>query len=172
MAICLKDVIASGELVLHARSGNPAALVDFATQWWPVIGRIAWSMLGNVSQAIAVTEEVLCTALDSCRPLEFPAGYAMVRDAIWLAIVRRRSRRSPPEARTPLFELLDTLDNFDRAAWLLRDIEGLTAADAAAVLETSQNGIKQRARRARVVLTRAVLQTSSLGIAFFQRRSA
>ena len=147
-------------LLRRARSGDAAAIVEFATRWWPIVSRVAWSMLGNTSQAIATTEEVLGVALHSPQPPAAPMRLSMYRLAIWLAIIRRRSSRTDPRPRTPVFEALTSLDNQDRAAFLLRDVERLSTAEAAAILEISPAEVRGQAHRARMQLTRALGQAA------------
>ena len=131
-------------LVSQARSGNRAAFVEFATRWWPAIARVAWSLLGNTPQALAVTEEVLDTALCSSESFEQPVRFSLYRLAIWLAFARRRS-----EPR------LDGMTSMDRAALTLRDVEDVSVADAAAILEIPADEIRTRLHRARMALINA-----------------
>jgi RNA polymerase sigma-70 factor, ECF subfamily len=144
-----------------ARSGDPAAFVEFATRWWPIVSRVAWSMLGNASQALATTEEVLGVALHSAQPPALPVRLSMYRLAIWLAIIRRRSSERAARPQTSVFEALGGLDNRDRAALVLRDVEQLSVADAAAVLEISPAEARSQAHRARMQLTRTLGETAS-----------
>ena len=131
-------------LVSQARSGNLAAFVEFATRWWPVIARVAWSLLGNAPQALAVTEEVLDTALCSRDSCEEPVRFSMYRLAIWLAFARRRSGPRP-----------DGMTSMDRAAVTLRDVEDVPVAEAAAILGISAEEIRMRVQRARMALINA-----------------
>jgi hypothetical protein len=137
-------------LVSQARSGNPAAFVEFATRWWPIIARVAWSLLGNEPQALAVTEEVLDTTLCSRESFEQPVRFSMYRLAVWLAFARRRSEPRP-----------DGMTSMDRAALALRDVEDVSVADAAVILEIPAEEIRMRLHRARMALVpeamRAVL---------------
>ena len=131
-------------LVSQARSGDRAAFVQFATRWWPAIARVAWSLLGNTPQALAVTEEVLDTALCSQESFAEPVRFSMYRLAIWLAFARRRSGPRP-----------DGMTSMDRAAVTLRDVEDVPVADAAAILGISAGEIRMRVQRARMALINA-----------------
>ena len=144
--------VADDLLVRRARAGDGSASARFATRWWPRIGRFAWSMLGNVSQARAVTEEVICTALESPEAPDVPVARLMYRLALWLAIVRRRSNGALME-QSPVLHALDRLDHMDRAAFLLRDVEDLSLAELAAVLELSEIEAQAQVHRARILLT-------------------
>jgi DNA-directed RNA polymerase specialized sigma24 family protein len=140
-------------LLSRARAGDRAAVVSFANRWWPVIGRFAWSMLGNASQAAAVTREVVGTALQSPRPPETPIGRFMYRLALWLAIIRRRSNPCAAVSGSSILQALDRLHRTERAAFLLRDVEQLSLAETAAVLEASLPQVQAHVHRARLVLT-------------------
>ena len=131
-------------LVSQARSGDRAAFVQFATRWWPAIARVAWSLLGNTPQALAVTEEVLDTALCSQESFEEPVRFSMYRLAIWLAFARRRSSPRP-----------DGMTSMDRAMLALRDVEDVPVAEAAAILGISAGEIQMRVQRARMALINA-----------------
>src|ERR1043165_4239856 len=147
-------------LVRKARSGDPVAFAEFATRWWPVVSRVAWSMLGNASQALATTEEVLGVALHSAQRPAPPVRLSMSRLAIWLAIIRRRSSRRAARPQTSVFEALGGLDNQDRAVFVLRDVEQLSVAEGAAVLEISPAEGRGQAHRARMQLTRTLGETA------------
>jgi len=152
----LKESVLDEALLRSARSGDPAAFVEFATRCWPIVSRVAWCMLGSASQAVATTEEVLGVALHSPQPPAAPVRVSMYRLAIWLAIIRRRSCRSAPRLQTPVFEAMTGVDNQDRAAFVLRDVERLSIAEVATILESSPAEVLAQAHRARLQLTRAL----------------
>jgi hypothetical protein len=160
MSIAWKESVLDEALLRRARSGDPAAFVEFATRWWPIVSRVAWCMLGSASQAVATTEEVLGVALHSPQPPAAPVPVSMYRLAIWLAIIRRRSSRSASRPQTPVFEALSGLDNQDRTAFVLRDVERLSIAEVAAILESSPAEVLGQAHRARLQLTRALGQAA------------
>ncbi len=171
----VNELIAEEVLLRQARDGHTAAFVEFSTRWWPVIGRVAWSMLGNTAQATAITEEVIGIALRSPEPPEMPVGFSMYRLTIWLAIIRRRSSRQPVEAETPVLRALGRLYCMDRAAFLLRDVEQLSIEDAAAILETSPEEILDRVHRARIRLAffpRDAVEPPAFDLDLPQRRLA
>jgi len=162
-------------LVQEARVGSGEAFVNFATRWWPVIARVAWSMLGDRQQAIAVTEEVIGIALESPRPAETPLHCFMYRLAIWLAILRRRSRLSAVVPASPMLAGLDGLQHMDRAALVLRDVADCSIAEVAAILESSKSEVQERLHRARVRMAHVLgdaLDREILEMGIPERRSA
>jgi len=145
--------VADEVLVRRARAGDGDAFVTFATRWWPRIGRFAWSMIGNASQARAVTEEALGAVLESPRaPPDIPVERFMYRLALWLAIVRRRSNTSAVAAGSPVLQALDRLSHMDRAAFLLRDVEQLSLPETAAILESPAAEVQAQVHRSRILL--------------------
>jgi DNA-directed RNA polymerase specialized sigma24 family protein len=152
MSSCMIQMV-DEVLVRRARAGDGAAFVRFATRWWPRIGRFAWGMLRNASQARAVTEEVIGAVLESPHPPELPVARFMYRLALWLVVVRRRANGSAVAAESPILDALDRLDHMDRAAFLLRDVEQLSLRETAAVLESSETEVQARIHRSRVLLT-------------------
>jgi DNA-directed RNA polymerase specialized sigma24 family protein len=145
-------MVADEVLLSRARAGDGAAVVSFANRWWPIIGRFAWSMLGNASQAVKVTNEVVGTVLQSPPPIEIPVGRFVYRLALWLAIVRRRSGTYAATVGSPILEGLGRLNCIERAAFLLRDVEQLSLTETAAVLEAPADQVQAHVHRARVVL--------------------
>src|SRR5262249_62390021 len=131
------------DLLQRAGNGEEAALVEFASRWWPVILRFAWGMLGNPSQAKAVTEEVLCAALDPAGSPLCPC-VSMLRQAVWLSLARRRAPTSPSGRSKPVFREFEGMEGFDRVVLLLRDVERRPGGGAA-----GGAGRPQAVRRAR-----------------------
>ena len=145
--------VADEVLVPRARAGDGAAFVSFATRWWPRIGRFAWSMLGNASQARAITEEVVESVVKSPGAPGIPVGRSMYRLALWLAIVRRRANTSAVAPESPVLQALDRLSSKERAAFVLRDVEQLSLAEVAAILESPESDVQGQVHGARVLLT-------------------
>ena len=172
-----RALIESSDEVLarRARAGDGAAVADFARRWWPIIGRFAWSMLGNSSQAIAVTEEVGGSVLQAAPPPDVPIRRFMYRLAIWLAIVRRRAGAVTAAGGSPVLHALDRLTRMERAAFLLRDVEDLPLAETAAILECPPASVLAQAHRARVLLAHMLGDLASsvdLEFGFPVRRTA
>ena len=145
--------VADEVLFSRARSGDRAAVVNFANRWWPVIGRFVWGMLGNASQSAAVTEEVVGTVLQSPESAEIPVGRLMYRLALRLMNGWRRSSTRAAEKPSGILEALNRLDWMERAAFLLRDVEQLSLSETTAVLEAPAAQVRAHVHRARVVLT-------------------
>jgi DNA-directed RNA polymerase specialized sigma24 family protein len=158
-------------LVRRARGGDCAAFVSFATRWWPRIGRFAWGMLASASQARAVTEEVVESVLESPEQPDVPVGRFMYRLALWLAIVRRRSNAYAVVPESRVLQALDRLDNMDRAAFLLRDVEELSLEETAATLECPETDVQAQVHRARVLLTH-LLEDAARSLDLDIRRTA
>ena len=66
-----------------------------------------------------------------------------------------------PEVKKLLEAALDDLDEKYRAVFVLRDVEGLSTSDAAAAIEISENNVKVRLLRARLMLRERL--TKALG---------
>jgi len=140
-------------LLESARSGDAAAFVGFATRWWAPVSRISWNMLGNVSEAATVTEEVLLTSLRAPKPVRGQLEISMYRLAIRLSIARRRSDHRAHGSPTRLHQALDGLNVLDRAALVLCDGEGLAPDEAGRVLDASAEETRARVHLARALLT-------------------
>ena len=61
------------------------------------------------------------------------------------------------ELRVALERSLDSIPEIYRTAFVLREVEGLSTAEAAQCLETSEDVVKTRLHRARVLLRRALM---------------
>jgi RNA polymerase sigma-70 factor, ECF subfamily len=61
------------------------------------------------------------------------------------------------ELRVALERSLDSIPEIYRMAFVLREVEGLSTAEAAQCLETSEDVVKTRLHRARVLLRRALM---------------
>jgi DNA-directed RNA polymerase specialized sigma24 family protein len=69
----------------------------------------------------------------------------------WSGRVRALAERSDLTAR--IRGALQQLDDMDRASFVLREIEQVPAEEAAAILRTSPETIRERAHRAHLILT-------------------
>jgi len=154
----------NANLLERAGSGDAAAVVEFATRWWASVSRISWNMLGNVSEAAAVTEEVLLTSLNAPKTARGRLEISMYRLAIRLSIARRRSGHRAHGSPTQLHRALDELNDLDRAALVLCDGEGLAAEEAGRVLEASSEETRARVHLARALLT-GLLEADSARLA-------
>jgi RNA polymerase sigma-70 factor (ECF subfamily) len=141
--------------------------------------RAAVRVLGSREEALDVLQEAYLRAFDALSGGGFD-GRSRVSSWLYRVVVNasldavRARRRRPtvalpangavdgaaegsPEARVALAELakmLDLLPPDQRAALVLRELEGLSNAEVAEILETSEGAIEQRLMRARATLRR------------------
>jgi DNA-directed RNA polymerase specialized sigma24 family protein len=146
---------AQGEelLLQQARRGDTVSFVAFATHWWLPISRIAWNLLGNVSEAASVAEEVLLSEFRTVRSGNVRLRVSLYRLAVRLALDRRRSVARTIGRSTHIHDALEQLQDLDRVALLLRDVEQLPAHEVAAILEATPEETRTRTHRARLRLT-------------------
>jgi RNA polymerase sigma factor (sigma-70 family) len=151
------------ELVRAAQRGDPLAMAALMQAVAPYVGRICGAIaLADGEDAM---QETMIQVLKHLRSLREPAALRgwlrciAVREALKLA--RARARQVPVEhvaeqatqERSGLHvELADTLRRLrpdQRAVLVLRDLEGFTEAQAAAVLGVEVGTVKSRLHRAR-----------------------
>jgi RNA polymerase sigma-70 factor (ECF subfamily) len=152
-ADCSDEVLAR-----RARAGERGAFVELGLRHWGSLHRIVRNML--VPDASESAEAAFRTALAS--PQAFPDGLPfrilLVRAAVETSLARLRS--APPLGRTAaagslaerIREVLARVDAIDRACYVLRDIEELSWQEAAFVLRTSAQIVRERAHRVRMAL--------------------
>jgi RNA polymerase sigma-70 factor (ECF subfamily) len=141
--------------------------------------RAAARILGSREEALDVLQDAYVRAFDALTDGGFDGRsrvtswlYRVVVNTSLDALRARRRRPTVPlpdaaaiisgsagsaEARVALAELarvLDLLPSDQRAALVLRELEGLSNAEVAEVLETSEGAIEQRLIRARATLRR------------------
>jgi hypothetical protein len=117
---------------------------------WKGVHGVARSMLLARPEAIAVTEETFRRA-DSF-VADVPLQISLYRAAIGISLARLRVAPAKPTA-DPILGALRRLNPIDRAVFVLRDVEDLSAEEAAFILRTSPTIVRQRAHGARLVLT-------------------
>jgi RNA polymerase sigma factor (sigma-70 family) len=165
------------------RCGDQDAFATLTTRYWAAVHRIAWSMLPDQSKAGEVAEEAFLQALrcPGWFPGAAPFKVSLYRLAIVLSIfhcrpgpaVRTESllpqlhasgglavairNWSEVTGRRDLAERirdgLDHVEELDRAAFVLRVMEEVPLEEAAAILRTSSEKIRERAHRACLLLT-------------------
>jgi DNA-directed RNA polymerase specialized sigma24 family protein len=152
-------------LVRRARGGEAAAFVQLSMRWWTPLYRIGWYLLGSKSGAAQVAEATLLQALRS--PGSLPAGVPLrtfvLRLAVRLAMKRRPSSSRVLEHQIEaegLPQALKRVDDADRAAFVLREVERLSPEEAAAVLCTSPEDIRARTHRVYLFLMGFLGQTA------------
>ncbi len=160
----------------RVRAGDPAAFRQIVNATSDRLVRLSARMLGNTADAEDVVQEAYVKAYRSLVRGQFDGRSSIVT---WLYRIvthasidamRSRARRQPDEshaampswdglasveARLALQELagwLEVLSPEQRAALVLRAVEGFTNSEIAKVLECSEGAVEQRLVRARAAL--------------------
>jgi RNA polymerase sigma-70 factor, ECF subfamily len=169
-------------LVARARSGDPAALEELLTLIAPAVRRFGLRMCRSAHDADDVLQDTLVTITTHLGGFEGRSSFsswvfALTRSAC--SRMQRGLKNRPPvsddampeqrdEAPTPeeqakdreigraLTRALDGLHDEHREVILLRDVEGLTAPEAAEALGVSVDALKSRLHRAREALRNAM----------------
>jgi DNA-directed RNA polymerase specialized sigma24 family protein len=150
----------SDEIVAErARRGDRMALVELALRHWKGVYRVARNML--VSNPAGAAEETFRRAIFSAQwfPDGVPFRSSLYRAAVGVSLTRLRSSPVERTSRTAgslaerIREALGRVDEMDRACYVLRDVEQLSPEEAAFVLRTSPGIVRERAHRARLMLT-------------------
>lgn len=166
-------------LVARARGGDAAAFEDLLRRHERTVLGTAWRLLGNVEDAQDAAQEVflrLYRALDRVDPRRPLAAwlYRVTVNVCRDVGRRRRARASVPleeaafetadaacdpaaraafaDERRMVAEGLETLTETERAALVLRDLEGLATAEVARVLGSSPTTVRSHVCRARLKL--------------------
>lgn len=163
------------DVVALARKGDLPAFEAIVRQHETAVFRLAWRLLGNADDAADVAQEVFLklfrsmSAIDEARDVG-PWLYRVTVNAATDLCRRRRPRASlddvvvaaggptPEEAlarqqrRELAVRALDLLPPKERAAVVLRDIEGLTTAEVAEALGSSETTVRSQISSARVKL--------------------
>jgi RNA polymerase sigma factor (sigma-70 family) len=151
------------ELVGAAQRGDPLAMAALLRALAPYVGRICGAIaLADGDDAM---QETMIQVLRHLRSLRDPAALQgwvrriAVREALKLA--RARARQLPvdhvadqatddqPGLRLELVDTLRQLSPDQRVVLVLRDLEGFTEAQAAALLGVETGTVKSRLHRAR-----------------------
>jgi RNA polymerase sigma-70 factor (ECF subfamily) len=158
-------------LLESVRSGDDAALRELLTRHAPAVFRFALKMCRNRPDAEDVAQETLLAAVRGAKDVRGASSfttwlYAVARS--FCIKVRRRQKRTegavadaPTDIRAPeddatarelaaaLEAAIAELAPKYREVIVLRDMEGLSAAEVAEVLGTSVEAVKSRLHRAR-----------------------
>jgi RNA polymerase sigma-70 factor (ECF subfamily) len=164
-----------GEVVERVRAGDAAAFQRIVDATSARLIRLAARMLGNLSDAEDVVQEAYVKAHRALMTGEFD-GRANVSTWLYRIVtnqsidaMRSRKRRPPPtdtadesmsdlasaEQKLALTELEDWMSELpadQRAALVLKAVEGLTSPEIAEVLQCSEGAVEQRLVRARAAL--------------------
>lgn len=164
-----------GEAVERVRAGDAAAFQRIVDATSARLVRLAARMLGNVSDAEDVVQEAYVKAHRALMTGEFD-GRANVSTWLYRIVtnqsidaMRSRKRRPQPTdtadestsdlasaeqklALTELEDWMSELPDDQRAALVLKAVEGLTSPEIAEVLQCSEGAVEQRLVRARAAL--------------------
>ena len=160
---------AEDELVRNAQRGDALALSALVDRLAPFVGRICGPIALEHGEDAA--QEALIAVLRDLPALREPrALYGWARRIAAREAVRhaRSARRSPPPAEVRLElpapgdpalardvrSVLEALAPEQRAILMLRDLEGLSEQEAAALLEVELGTVKSRLSRARSAFKR------------------
>lgn len=163
------------EAVERVRSGDAAAFQRIVDSTSARLVRLAARMLGNVVDAEDVVQEAYVKAYKALASGEFD-GRANVSTWLYRVVtnqaidaMRGRARRPRPtdtadestsdlasaEQKLALTELADWMSDLpadQRAALVLKAVEGMTSPEIAEVLQCSEGAVEQRLVRARAAL--------------------
>ncbi len=172
-------------LVERVRAGDDAAFGELLAEHEETVLRTAWRLVGNAEDARDIAQEVFLRLhrhlgrLDPARGL----GAWLYRVTVNLALTALRKRKRRPEsslentlrfaagggvrleqerradaadARRLLAPVLERLSDKERAAVILRDLEGLDMKDVAVALGCRQVTVRSYLSRGRVKLRNAV----------------
>ena len=155
------------QLVQRCLSGDARAAEILFSRHHEYVYRICIGMLGHRQDAEDAAQEAFVRALSRLHGFRGGAAFRtwLHRVAVTTCVdaLRRRKgsvaldelpefegpRRPPPDLKLELSEALDRLDPEERATLLLREVEGLTYAEIAEVLDCSVEAIRSRLYRAR-----------------------
>ena len=149
-------------MVRAAQRGDPRAMDALMRELSPRLGRVCGAITPRHGED--ALQETLIVVLRNLRSLREPAavhGWARriaVHESIRVA--RRASAATPTdavdvaaasdaEASADVRAVLETMDPEHRAILVLRDLEGLSEQEAAAVLDAPIGTVKSRLHRAR-----------------------
>jgi RNA polymerase sigma-70 factor, ECF subfamily len=163
------------EAVMRVRSGDAAAFQRIVDATSARLVRLAARMLGSVVDAEDVVQEAYVKAYRALMTGEFD-GRANVSTWLFRIVtnqaidaMRGRARRPKPTdtadesisdlasaeqqlALTELSEWMSELPADQRAALVLKAVEGMTSPEIAEILECSEGAVEQRLVRARAAL--------------------
>jgi RNA polymerase sigma-70 factor (ECF subfamily) len=176
------DRLSDEELLARARGGDGAALDELLTRVEPIIYRFGQRLCDHPDDALGVLQETMLTLVRSLHDFRGESAlstwlYAVARSHC--SKRRRKQRHAPPmisleedagveqiasdvpdpaasleqrQISAALDAALRELDEKYRDVVVLRDVEGLSAAEVAAVLGLSVPAVKSRLHRARALL--------------------
>lgn len=182
------DALTDEEIVARVLGGETALFELIMRRYNQRIYRITRSIVGDDAEAEDVTQDAYVRAFGHLDQFAGRARFStwLTRIAVYEASARARRRgrqtdiedtmptlASPvagPEQRAADQELgrtieaaIDTLPSVYSAVFMLREVEGLSTAETAAVLEINAETVKTRLHRARALLRNHI--TARIGVA-------
>jgi RNA polymerase sigma-70 factor (ECF subfamily) len=144
-------------LVERAQRGEVEAFVTLTKRHWETVCRVAWNMLPGEGQALEVAAATFLAVRESREA--FPPGVPFLT-SLYRVALGESWRRLQDEAvacelttASRIRATLQRLDSLDRAAFLLREIEEVSLADAATILGITPASVRERTHRATLLLT-------------------
>ncbi len=134
-----EDVVQEAFLKLMAGAARIEGRARLATWLYRVVYNASMDRLRDRKREVPVSED------GDEQPLPSPALHVDVR-------LSPEQMLRDAELRAALERAIDSLPPSLRAAFLLRDVEGLSTADAAEALEITETNLKVRLHRARLLL--------------------
>jgi RNA polymerase sigma-70 factor, ECF subfamily len=175
-------------LLADARAGTPSAIEALLERYQARVFAFGLRMCGNAEDARDVLQETLLAAARTVSDFRGDSSvptwlYTIARSFCIKA--RRRSKFAPSEevsldregrtlassvpgpeelaaggeVKRALAQALEALDQASREVVILRDIEGMTAAEVAKVTSSSVDAVKSRLHRARVAVRERLATT-------------
>lgn len=173
------------DLVERARAGDDAAFAALVSDHEKTVLRTAWRLVGNAEDARDIAQEVFLRLHHNLGRLDPERGLGawLYRVTVNLALTALRRRKRRPEssregsqlsaagttgkpeqerrsdaadARRLLAPVLEKLSDKERAAVILRDLEGLDMKDVARALGCRQVTVRSYLSRGRLKLRNAV----------------
>lgn len=150
-------------------AGDPDAIDRWYRRDHPAVWRLAFGLLGERAEADDLAQDAMLQLHDTLRAGEAPRSYRAFRDTLVLNLCRDRLRRRSTRARAEssagvvraletapassaaleredaqrvLRRALDQLPERERAAFVLRELEGHATAHVAAVLEIGESSVR------------------------------
>jgi len=146
------------DLVRLAKSGDQAALEKLLVNVAPKVQRFGMRMCKNAPDADDVLQDTLLTILRHLPKFERRSSFTSWVFALTRSACARRRRGLKNKPGMELAEALDELSDEYREVILLRDVESLTAPEAAESLGISVEALKSRLHRARQALRNTLAQ--------------
>jgi len=156
-------------IVLAVRAGDAAALDRWYREEHPRVWRLCLGFLANGAEAEDAAQDAMLRLLDRLDRWDTRRPWAAWRNAVVVNLCRDRLRRTEArrraeeraaeerlpstlpspvaaaqraEVREAVIASLESLSPREREAFVLCDLEGLTAADAASALEIGESSVR------------------------------